>query len=62
MEFAVDRETDDLDSLAAMVELLKGSCPFVADLRKVLREPGMVEARGCRIIYAVDAATGSGVA
>jgi hypothetical protein len=41
-----------------MVELPKGSCSFVADLRKVLKEPEMVEdLRNADIIYAVDGAT-----
>ena len=58
-EFAVDLETDDLDSLAAMVELLKGSCTLRGEHPE---DPQGTRDGGGRqdaeIIYAVDAATG----
>ena len=59
VEFPVDRETDNLESLAGAVRGYKGSSSFVADLRKVLREPEMVEnLMRSDLIYAVNAATG----
>jgi hypothetical protein len=59
LEVRVDREGDDCAILAAAVERIKGSCHFVADLRKILSEPATVgNLRRSDLSFAVDAATG----
>lgn len=59
VDYWVDRETGDLDSLAGAVELVKGSCCFVGDLRKRLKEPWLLEdLRIADIVYAVDSWSG----
>jgi hypothetical protein len=59
VDYRVDREIDNLDSLAGAVELVKGSCCFVGDLRKRLKEPWLLEdLRIADIVYAVDSWSG----
>jgi hypothetical protein len=59
VEFPVDRETGDLDSLAGAVELIKGGCCFVGDLRKRLKDRRFREDLWiAEIVYAVDSWTG----
>jgi hypothetical protein len=59
VEFPVDRETGDLDALAGAVQLIKGGCCFVGDLRKRLKDRWFREDLCiAEIVYAVDSWTG----
>jgi hypothetical protein len=59
VEVPVDRDGGDLETLAGWLEVTRGSCSFVADLRKELEDPEMVEGlANADLIYAVDGATG----
>jgi hypothetical protein len=55
----VDRESEELETLAEWVELVKGSCSFAGDIRRFLEQPESVESlEAADLIYAVDGATG----